>query len=158
MRLTAILTRCIMRSVPAWGFRFLQTVPGVTMILSGMSSLEQMAENIRIFSEEKPLDREEWDAVMALSRRMLSRKTQPCTACRYCTTHCPMQLDIPDLNALYNELSFSGMGFRVPMVVSTLPEEKRPSACIGCRSCEAVCPQQIKISEVFADFVQQLSR
>ncbi len=145
-------------SVPAWGFRFLQTVPGVTMILSGMSSLEQMAENIRIFSEEKPLDREEWDAVMALSRRMLSRKTQPCTACRYCTTHCPMQLDIPDLIALYNELSFSGMGFRVPMVVSTLPEEKRPSACIGCRSCEVVCPQQIKISEVFADFVQQLSR
>ena len=80
----------------------------------------------------------------------------PCTACHYCTAHCPQQLDIPDLIALYNEHTFTGGGFIAPMRIGMRPEEKRPSACIGCRSCEAVCPQQIKISESMADFSQKL--
>ena len=67
-----------------------------------------------------------------------------------------MQLDIPSLLALYNEHCFTGGGFIAPMVVSTLPEDKRPSACIACRSCEAVCPQQIKISEAMADFAAKV--
>ena len=64
--------------------------------------------------------------------------------------------DIPGLLALYNEHTFTGGGFIAPMAVEALPEEKRPAACIGCRSCEAVCPQQLKISEAMADFSRKL--
>ena len=64
--------------------------------------------------------------------------------------------DIPGLLALYNEHTFTGGGFIAPMAVEALPEEKRPAACIGCRSCEAVCPQQLKISEAMADFSAKL--
>ena len=67
-----------------------------------------------------------------------------------------MQLDIPRLLALYNEHAFTGGGFLAPMAVEALPDNKKPSACIGCRSCEAVCPQQIKISEAMADFSHKL--
>ena len=81
-----------------------------------------------------------------------------CTACRYCTSHCPQGLDIPALLGLYNEHSFSEGGFIAPMALSALPEDKKPSTCIGCRNCGAVCPQSLKISEALADFTAKLGR
>jgi len=71
-------------------------------------------------------------------------------------SHCPQELDIPRLLSLYNEHAFTGGGFIAPMVMGTLPDEKKPSACLHCRSCEEVCPQQIKISEVMEDFAAKL--
>ncbi len=141
-----------------WAFRFLQSIPGVTMVLSGMSSMEQLQENIKTFSEDKPLNDEEMKTLLGIANEMLKGNVLPCTACRYCTSHCPMGLDIPKLLALYNEHSFTGGGFIAPMAISALPEDKRPSACIGCKSCEAVCPQEIKISEVMADFAKKLEQ
>ena len=137
--------------IPAWAFRFLQTIPDVTMILSGMSNFEQLAENIRTFETDAPLSEREIDALLALAEGMLDG-TLPCTACHYCVSHCPQGLDIPSLLALYNEHCFTGGGFLAPMALSAIPADKQPSACIGCRSCEAVCPQNIKISEAMADF------
>lgn len=142
--------------IPAWGFRFIQSIPGVTMVLSGMSNLEQLEDNIRTFEEDKPLNDEEMKAILEIVDRMLGKKTLPCTACRYCVTHCPQKLDIPSLLALYNEHCFTEGGFIAPMALSALAEDKRPNACIGCRSCEAVCPQQIKISEAMADFAAKI--
>ncbi len=143
-------------TLPAWAFRFLQTVPNVTVTLSGMSSLQQVEENLATYREEKPLSGAEWDALLEVAERMLRPNTVPCTACRYCTSHCPQQLDIPALLALYNEHRVTGGGFLAPMVLTTYPEEKKPGACIGCRSCEAVCPQQIKISEALEAFQKML--
>ncbi|MGM9564260.1 MAG: aldo/keto reductase [Faecousia sp.] len=143
-------------TVPGWAFRFLQSVPGVTMVLSGMSDLPQMKENIATFSEDKPLSEEELDALVGIADDMVRGGILPCTACRYCTSYCPQGLDIPRLLALYNEHTFTGGGFLAPMAVEALPEDKRPSACVGCRSCEAVCPQQIKISEAMAAFAKLL--
>ena len=137
-------------TVTGWAFRFLQSVPGVTMVLSGMSDLTQMKENVATFSEDKPLSKEELDALVGIADDMVQGGILPCTACRYCTSYCPQGLDIPRLLALYNEHTFTGGGFLAPMAVEALPEDKRPSACVSCRSCEAVCPQQIKISEAMA--------
>ena len=95
------------------------------------------------------------EALLAAADDMLRGKL-PCTACRYCVSHCPQGLDIPSLLELYNEHSFTGGGFLAPMALQALPKEKHPDACIGCRSCEAVCPQQIKISEAMADFTARL--
>ncbi len=141
--------------IPAWAFRFLQSIPEVTVTLSGMSNFEQLKENIATYAEDKPLNEEEKKTLLDVVNGMLTGKL-PCTACRYCTSHCPMELDIPKLLELYNEHSFTGGGFIAPMALSALPDDKKPSACIGCRSCEAVCPQQIKISEAMADFTAKL--
>ena len=143
-------------AIPAWAFRFLQSIPEVTVILSGMSSQEQLEENLRTFSEDKKLNDAEMKALMGVAESMLSVGTVPCTACHYCVSHCPQGLDIPHLLGLYNEHAFTGGGFIAPMALSALPEDKRPRACLGCRSCEQVCPQQIKISEVLADFCAKL--
>ena len=128
----------------------------MTVTLSGMSNFEQMAENIVTFEENKPLTAEEMETILAIAKDMTSKNTQPCTACRYCTTHCPMELNIPWLIELYNEHVYSGGGFLAPMALNALDEDKKPSACLGCRACEAVCPQQIKIADVLADFVTKL--
>ena len=75
--------------IPAWAFRFLQTIPEVTVTLSGMSNFEQLKENIDTFREEKPLTDEEMKGLLGIAAKMLEKKVLPCTACRYCTTHCP---------------------------------------------------------------------
>ena len=144
-------------ATPAWAFRFLQTIPEVTMILSGMSNMTQLQDNVHTFETEKPLTEDELSELMEIADEILGKKALPCTACRYCTTHCPQGLDIPELIKLYNEHNFTEGGFIAPMALSAYPEEKKPSACVGCRSCEAVCPQQIKISEVMKDFNEKLA-
>lgn len=142
-------------TIPAWAFRFLQSIPGVTVVLSGMSNYEQLQGNIKTFAENKPLSESEMENLLSVADGMLSGRL-PCTACRYCVSHCPKELDIPRLLELYNEHRFTGGGFIAPMALMAVPREKHPDACIGCRSCEAVCPQQIKISEVMTDFADNL--
>ena len=146
--------------IPAWAFRFLLSVPGVTMILSGMSTFEQLQANLKTFEEEKPLKTEENAALSKVAERMLSRKSIPCTACHYCVSHCPQGLDIPRLISLYNEHLLTaedgGMAFIAPMALMAIPEEKRPVSCLHCQSCEQVCPQQIHISDFMTDFVNRI--
>lgn len=144
-------------SVTAWAFRFLQGLPNVKVILSGMSNMEQLSENIQTFEESIPLNEKERTTLSAIVDNMLDGKTVPCTSCRYCTTKCPKELDIPNLLSLYNEYHVTNGGFIAPMVIGTLPAEKKPNACIGCRQCENVCPQQIVISEILSDFSVSLA-
>lgn len=140
----------------AWAFRFLQAIPEVTVTLSGMSNLEQLKQNIATYETDAPLNGEEWKALMSVADDMLGKKILPCTACHYCVSHCPQGLDIPSLLELYNEHNFTGGGFIAPMALSALPEDKRPTACLHCHSCEAVCPQQIKISDAMEAFAAML--
>ena len=140
-------------SAPALAFRFVQSIPEVTVTLSGMSNFEQVKENIETYKESKPFNADEMQKILSLGKKMT--ESVPCTSCRYCTEYCPQGLDIPKLIALYNEQVFSGGGFIVSMSLGSLPEDKRPSACIGCGACQAVCPQNIKIPEIFSDFVER---
>ena len=145
-------------TAPEWAFRFLQTFPDVCVTLSGMSNMEQLRENIATFEEEKPLNEAEKDALLGVARDMMKKTTLPCTACRYCTSYCPQGLDIPRHIELYNELSCSGGLFLVSLAIGGMPKEKRPAACVGCRACEEVCPQNIKISEMMRNFTEKLSK
>jgi predicted aldo/keto reductase-like oxidoreductase len=142
--------------VPAWAFRFLQTVPDVVVTLSGMSNMEQLQANLHTYEADKPLNAEEFDALTGIADGMVKKIALPCTACRYCVGHCPQKLDIPMLLELYNEHYFTGGGFIAPMAMMALPTDKRPGACISCKSCEAVCPQQIRIAEAMDDFARKL--
>lgn len=130
----------------AWAFRFLQTIPGVTMILSGMSNAEQMKDNINTFEKDAPLNEKEMNTLLHIADGLLGNSL-PCTSCHYCVSHCPQGLDIPKMISLYNEHSFTGGGFLAPMAIMALPDNKKPAACLHCHSCEKVCPQGIKISD-----------
>lgn len=143
-------------TVVEWAFRFLQSLPEVTVTLSGMSDIQQLKENIATYETEQPLDEIETELLFDIATSMTAKSTLPCTACRYCTSHCPMSLNIPELIEFYNEHVYSGGGFLAPTAISALPEDKKPSACLGCRACETVCPQNIKISEMMSDFVERL--
>ena len=146
--------------IPAWAFRFLQSVKGVTMVLSGMSNMEQLEANLATYNEDKPLNEKEMGALMKVVDRMMAKKSIPCTACHYCVSHCPQGLDIPYFISLYNEHLLTtqdgGMGFIAPMAIAAIPDDKRPSACLHCHSCEQVCPQTIKISDMMSDFVEKI--
>ncbi len=141
-------------TVPAFAFRFLERIPEVKMVLSGMSNMDQLKENIKTFSTEKPLTDEENDLILDIAKKMTMGV--PCTSCAYCTEYCPQGLNIPRLISLYNQHKYAGGGWLITMALNSMGEEKQPSSCIGCRSCEAVCPQGIKISEVLADFAYLL--
>ena len=129
------------------------------MILSGMSNFEQLKQNIDFFSEKKELSDDEIATLLTAAHFDTTGKnagTVPCTACRYCTTKCPKELNIPRLLALYNEHAYSEGGFIAPMALAALDESKLPSACIGCGACAAVCPQQIDIPGTMAKFAALL--
>lgn len=134
--------------IPAWGFRFVQDVPGVTMVLSGMSDMAQMQENIRTFEAKKPLNAQETQALMTIAEGM--KDTIPCTGCRYCVDHCPRGLNIPLMMETCSELRFSATT-NAAMCLEFLPADKQPSACIGCGACARMCPQKIEIPKVMKE-------
>ena len=140
-----------------WALDYLMGIPEVMTVLTGASNFEQLRQNIAIFNDPRPTTAAENQELYAIAADMKSSIGVPCTACHYCTSHCPQELDIPGLLRLYNQnLSTKGFDFIAPMAVDAMAPEKKPSACIACRACEQVCPQQIKISEVLADFSSRL--
>ena len=142
-------------SAPEWAFRFLQSIPDVVVTLSGMSNMEQVQQNIATFAEEKVLDGQEWQALMGIADDMIAKKTLPCTECRYCTPYCAQGLNIPQMIKFYNAQMYPENAGKVRAQVAVLPEEQKPTACIACRACEDVCPQNIKISEMMAELAKR---
>lgn len=143
--------------IPAWAFRFLQSIPGVTVTLSGMSDLHQVKENVATYENLKPLNGQEWELLLGIADEMIQKTTVPCTGCHYCTAHCPKKLDIPFLLQLYNEAVVAGSGiFIAPMALASVDADKRPECCIGCHSCEKVCPQMIHIPEELKSFAEKM--
>lgn len=143
--------------IPAWSFRYLQTLPNIVVTLSGMSNFEQLKDNINTYEEEKPLNKEEFDILMGIAEDMVNKIALPCTSCKYCTTHCPKGLNIPELIEIYNEHIFTGGGFLAPFALKSMSKDKWPHECISCKKCEAVCPQLIQISQMMKDFVDKIS-
>lgn len=142
-------------SIAAWGFRFLQQLPNVTVVLSGMSNLEQMTDNIKTFSEEKPLSEAENSLLLQIAEGM--KNSVPCTACHYCCEGCPMELNIPHLLSVYNEIRFSP-AVNAAMQIEFMDEQKKPSACIGCGKCSRICPQNIDIPAALKDLTEELKK
>ena len=145
--------------VPAWAFRFLQAIPEVTMTLSGMSNMQQLKDNIATYEENKPLNESEMELILGVADDMIRKTTVPCTGCHYCVSRCPKGLDIPFLLKLYNEAMVAGAGdFIAPMALASVDAEKKPECCIGCHSCEKVCPQTIHIPDELHRFAKKLGR
>lgn len=138
----------------SWGFRFLQGLPNVKMVLSGMSNLAQMQDNLATFARRDTLNPEETELLLSIARGMMD--SIPCTACRYCCEGCPKGLDIPALLAVYNELRVTPT-VNAAMRVEFLPEEKKPTACIACGKCARSCPQNIDVPRALKELAEKLT-
>ena len=141
-------------SCAAWAFRWLQSVPKPTMILSGMSNLQQMEDNLKTFSGEKPLNAAELAVLEKIAKDMQGRI--PCTGCRYCCAGCPVGLNIPMILSMANELQVSS-SMNLMMRYSALGDGKRAADCIACGQCREACPQKIDVPAEMAKFAERIS-
>ena len=141
-------------SLASWCFRWLMTLPNMGVILSGMSNMEQLEDNIKTFTNDKPLSDGEVQTLYDIAESL--KNNIPCTACRYCTEGCPMELNIPMLIEIYNDLRYAP-GVNSGMKIEFMPEDKRPTACISCGNCLSICPQKIDIPKVLSDLSELLT-
>ena len=143
------------RSDTSWALRWLHDIPGVAVVLSGMSSLAQMQENLATFRQAEPLDEAARSVLGEIAEGL--KDSVPCTACRYCCEGCPAGLDIPALISEYNDLKIQ-VTLTPVMRLESLPAEKMPHACLQCGSCLHVCPQGIPIPDILSELAGMFDR
>jgi len=139
-------------SAASFALRFAASLEGVMMVLSGMSSEEQMQDNLQTFAEFEPLTDADRKAIEEVKAGLLAADTVPCTACRYCVDGCPMHIAIPEIFKSYNMIQTFGDHNRPHLYYNgqLATGSGKAADCIGCRACEAACPQHIAIVDTLA--------
>ena len=133
-------------SPASWAVRFAASLPGILTVLSGMSNLAQMDDNLSYMRDFKPFNREEQEIIHKAQRLMGNTRTIPCTACGYCTKGCPRNIPIPDIFAAMNKRLGSGQAEEALEDYRAIVEHgAKASDCIECGQCEAACPQHIPV-------------
>ena len=135
-------------SAARWALRWLQDLPAVSVVLSGMTALEQIEENVETFATPDPLSDAEKTLLTEVADSMLN--WVPCTGCRYCTEGCPMELEIPKIIAAYNGVKNGDHMARYDL--NTADSAMDPRRCVGCGACASICPQGIDIPAIMAEF------
>ena len=144
-------------SCASWAIRFVASLDGIITVLSGMSNMEQMKDNLSYMKNFEPLNEEEQEIIRQAQRILGKSSTIPCTACHYCTEGCPKQIAIPDIFAAMNKQLGNGqMAEARAAYAAAAPEGHRASDCIGCRQCERACPQHLTITDYLAQGAQML--
>ncbi len=141
-------------SFASYAFRWLFDFDNIAVILSGMSNMEQVTDNLATFNSYEKLTDTERLLLEKIAAEMLN--SVPCTGCRYCTDGCPVGLDIPLLIATLNELRVSS-SMNASMKVEFLPDDKKPTACIACGACSSICPQSIDIPAALSELSEKVA-
>ena len=132
-------------SCASWALRFAAGLDNILAVLSGMSNLEQMDDNLRTMQPFRPLDEREMQVIAKAQKALDAAKAIPCTACHYCTKGCPMAIPIPEIFTVYNRREGSPH-FRTVREYTIVTTDKGKAAdCIQCGQCEGVCPQHLSI-------------
>lgn len=140
------------KSVASWAFRWQQGLPGVQIVLSGMTTMEQAVDNVATFTEAQPLNAQESAVLQQALQLLLSQINVPCTACHYCDG-CPMDLEIPDILAEYNRFALDPG----PDIHDRMAAFHQPDTCIACGACAAKCPQNIDIPGAMEKFAAAIA-
>lgn len=152
----AVLDELYGGSPASYAIRFAAGFPGMMMVLSGMSSMEQMNDNLSYMKDFQPLNEAELAAVKKVQEIFKSKNLIPCTACRYCIDGCPKHISIPDLFAIMNtkQIYHDWNADYYYNVVHTAPGRKA-SDCLKCGKCEKVCPQHLQIRNLLEDVAKE---
>jgi len=133
-------------SLASWAIRYAASLDGIITVLSGMSTMEMMEDNISFMDHFTPLDNTERDVLKRVTEKLNDVDTIRCTGCRYCVEGCPMHIRIPDLFKIYNnEIIYEGKGDARRRFTNHIKNEAKPSSCVKCGRCEAACPQHLPI-------------
>ena len=135
------------KSVASYAIRYAAGFEGIGMVLSGMSNMEQMIDNVSYMKDFTPLDEKEMQAVERVKEILLSKDIIQCTSCEYCIAGCPMTIKIPELFAFSNRRAQSGRTLRQEYR-EAMAESSKASDCIGCGRCEEACPQKLPIRKL----------
>ena len=146
-------------SPASYAIRFAAGFPGMMMVLSGMSDLEQMKDNLSYMRDFKPLNETELAAVNKVQEIFHKMNMIPCTACRYCVEGCPKQISIPDLFAIMNikQLHHDWNADYYYEEVHTAPG-RRASDCLKCGKCEKICPQHLPIRKLLEEVAKEFDK
>ena len=133
-------------SCASWAIRFAASLEGVLTVLSGMSSVAQMEDNLSYMKDFRPLDAEEQEVIRQAQRLLGKSNVIPCTACRYCTEGCPKKIPIPEIFSAMNKRLGNGQLAQAEADYrEAVSQGGRASSCIGCKQCEKACPQHLPI-------------
>lgn len=139
-------------SCASWAVRFVASLEGILTVLSGMSNVEQMQDNLSYMKDFKPLDEGEQKVIQEAQRLLGHSKTIPCTACHYCTKGCPKQIPIPEIfSAMNQQLGNGQLASAREAYQNVTSKGHRASDCIKCRQCEKACPQHLKITDLLEE-------
>lgn len=141
-------------TMAAWAMRFVQTLPNVKVVLSGMSNMEQIQDNVQTFSSEQPgLTPDELTLLDRACELFRAYIHVPCTGCRYCTADCPQQINIPEFISVYNKYKVNGT-WGIKDDLAKIVTDGRPADCIQCGACMRHCPQSIQIPDLMSNVVE----
>lgn len=147
------------KSVASWALRFVGSLPGIATILSGMSTPEQMEDNLNTFANFEPLSEDEKKVISDVTMKMLDIKLIPCTSCRYCCDGCPAGIHIPDIFNIINTLRKFPTDGRPHFFYGSLTGfSGKANSCVGCGQCEKVCPQHLPIIQLMKEASEKLDK
>lgn len=140
-------------SIASWAFRWVKSLPQVQVVLSGMSNMEQIRDNIGTFSEAEELSDKDTELLMKACDMFRNQMQVPCTACRYCCDECPAHIDIPSVLSAYNNYKLNGDWALDGLRKSEAPP---PKDCINCKKCTGHCPQVIDVPRIMKELSDKL--
>jgi len=132
-------------SIASWAIRYAAGLKGVEIVLSGMSSLAQVEDNIRILNPYEPMDEKDYALLEQVMEALSKEGSIPCTGCKYCIADCPQNIEIANSIMIYNEYMRAGHKFNRQLAYNNLPDGQRANDCTSCGICLSLCPQKIDI-------------